>query len=80
MAITVVITLFVSLLVLFVWNRITTGRSRSAVTREEAYHQLAQQATTALAQATAEQQKIAASMEELRTRMAAIENMLREVG
>jgi hypothetical protein len=76
----VVITLIVSLIVLAIWNRIAGRRARGAVAREADYQGLAQQATTALAQVTAEQQKIAAGVEELRTRVAAIEAMLREVG
>jgi hypothetical protein len=73
-------TLIVSLFVLAIWNWLTRGRSRGAATHDMAYQDLAQQAKAALDQVTAEQRKIAAGVDELRTRVAAIEAMLREVG
>jgi hypothetical protein len=80
LAFVVGLTLIVSLVVLGVWNRITRGRSRGPVAHEQAYQDLIQQAATALAQVREEQQKIVAGVDELRTRVAAIEAMLREVG
>jgi hypothetical protein len=80
-AVIVVVTLVVIWMLRQSWNAIWGRRSQAATLgREAAYADLAQQAKTALEQVSSEQRKIAAGMEELRTRMAAIEAMLREVG
>lgn len=55
-----------------IWQVFGTWRARMAVSREEAYRTLAQEASTA-------QQKIAAELAELRERVSAIERLLREV-
>lgn len=62
-----------------IWQIFGTWRARMAVSREDAYRALAQEATAAQQQIAAEQQKIAAALTELRERVSAIERLLREV-
>jgi cell division protein FtsB len=74
-----ILALITTLIVVVVWQTFVTWRARMSVEREEAYRKLADQATSALQKTAEEQEKIGEGMEELRTRVAAIERMLREV-
>jgi hypothetical protein len=67
------------LIVLGVSQSFATKRAKMSIEREEAYHQLADQATSTMQRTVEGQQKIAAGVEDLRIRVAAIEQMLREV-
>jgi uncharacterized membrane protein len=67
------------LIVVYILQGFATRRARMSVEREEAYHELADQATNAMQKTAEGQEKIAAGVEDLRARVAAIEKMLREV-
>ena len=54
-------------------------RARSDLTREEAYRKLSEQAAAAEQKNVEEQKKIAATLEEMRNHLVAIEKILREV-
>jgi Tfp pilus assembly protein PilO len=54
-------------------------RAKMSLVREEAYRKLAEQALTTSQKAADEEQKIAAALDEMRSRLAAIEKILREV-
>ena len=73
-------TLITVLIVVVLWQWFATRRARASVVREEAYRKLAEQSSAAQ-QSTAEaQQKISEDLGELRTRVSAIEKLLREFG
>jgi hypothetical protein len=67
------------IIVIVVWQSFETKRARMSIEREEAYRQLAEQATDAQNKMALEEQKISEGVDELRTRVAAIEKILREV-
>ena len=54
-------------------------RARMSITREEAYRKLAEQATTAEQKVAEQQQKTAEALEAMRTHLASIEKLLRDV-
>jgi hypothetical protein len=66
--------------VVVVWQWFATRRARASVAREEAYRKLAEQAIAVQQRTAEEQQKISEDLGELRTRVSAIEKLLREVG
>lgn len=74
------LTLTTVLLVVFIWQIFATSRARASAAREEAYQKLAERATAAQESTAQEQQKISEDLRDLRTRVAAIEKLLREVG
>lgn len=66
-------------IVVAIWQSFATRRAKMSVEREEAYRKLAEQAMDSQQKTALESQKIAEGIEELRTRVAAIEKILREV-
>jgi hypothetical protein len=58
----------------------TKTTAKAVLARDEAYRELAEQATSAIKRSANEQERMAADLAELRNRIAAIETMLREVG
>ena len=66
-------------IVVVIWQSFVTKRARMSVEREEAYRKLAEHANGAMQKTAEVQQKIAEGVDELRTRVAEIEKMLREV-
>ena len=66
-------------IVVVVWQSFLTRRARMSIEREAAYQTLAEQAAASQQKTATETQKIAEGVEELRTRIAAIEKILREV-
>ncbi len=62
-----------------VWQSLGTWRARMAVSRENAYRQLAEEATTAQRSVAEQQQMIIAELADVRARMSEIERMLRDV-
>lgn len=66
-------------IVVVIWQSFVTKRARMSVAREEAYRKLAEQATAAQQTTANVEQKIVDGVEELRTRVAAIEKLLRDV-
>jgi cell division protein FtsB len=71
--------LFTVVVIVVVIQGFSTYRAKMSLTREEAYRKLAEQSTAALQKAADEQQKTNATLENLSTRLAAIEKILREV-
>jgi TolA-binding protein len=67
-------------IVVFIWQIFATSRARASAAREEAYQKLAERAAAAQESAAQEQQKISENLSDLRTKVAAIEKLLREVG
>ena len=69
---------------LTIWQTFRTQQAeaaaRAATAQDEAYRALAEAATAAARQSADEQQRIAAELVEIRTRLAAIEKVLNEVG
>jgi len=80
----VVVMLVGLLLALVIWQVFKTAQSRintdTVVAREEAYRKLVEQTTAAQEQLVTEQSRIASDLAEMRSRVVAIEQMLREVG
>ncbi len=74
-----ILTLFATIVVVFVWQIFATARARASAAREEAYTRLAERATEAIEDTSRLQQQLSEGLEELRTRVAAIEKLLREV-
>lgn len=75
----VLFVLFTVILVVALVQIFSTYRAKASILREEAYRKLSEQATAAEQKAAAQQEKIAEALEDLRTRVAAIEKMLRDV-
>jgi len=71
--------LIVVVIVVVVIQGFGTYRAKMSLAREEAYRKMAEQALAAAQKSIEEEQKIAATLEEMRTRLAAIEKILREV-
>jgi biopolymer transport protein ExbB/TolQ len=67
------------LIVVVIWQSFTTRRARMSVEREEAYRRLAEQLTNAQQINAQEQHNLSKSVDEIQTRIAAIEKLLREV-
>jgi biopolymer transport protein ExbB/TolQ len=67
------------LIVVVIWQSFTTRRARMSVEREEAYRKLAEQLTDAQQITAQEQHNLSKSVDEIQTRIAAIEKLLREV-
>ena len=67
------------LIVVVIWQSFTTRRARMSVEREEAYRRLAEQLTDAQQINAQEQHNLSKSVDEIQTRIAAIEKLLREV-
>ena len=71
-------------LIVAVWQGLKVEQakaaSREAVAQDEAYRKLAEQATAAQQTIAEEQRKTAEELAALRSRVAAIETMMREVG
>ena len=67
------------LIVVVIWQSFTTRRARMSVEREEAYRRLAEQLTDAQQITAQEQHNLSKSVDEIQTRIAAIEKLLREV-
>jgi biopolymer transport protein ExbB/TolQ len=67
------------LIVVVIWQSFTTRRARMSVEREEAYRRLAEQLTDAQQITAQEQHNLSKSVDEIQTRIAAIEKILREV-
>lgn len=74
------LTLIAIVIVVVVWQVFATWRAKASVAREEAYQQLAERATAAAQQAVENQQQMSAGMDEVRARVASIEQILRDVG
>jgi septal ring factor EnvC (AmiA/AmiB activator) len=71
---------FISIVILVViWQSFATRQMGMSVEREETYQKLLEQVTEAQRITAQEQQKISTGIDELRTRIASIEKMLREV-
>ena len=72
------------IIVALIWQIFRTAQTKTATeatfAQEEAYRTLAEQAVAAQRTIAEEQRTIAAEMAELRTRVAAMEKLLREVG
>lgn len=75
-----VLTLGTIVLVTVIIQFAATWRARAAMARDEAYRGLAEQAVTARTAAAALDQKLAEELADVRTRLTAIEKMLKEVG
>ena len=71
--------LFTIVVVVLLVQAFGAYKAKMSLAREEAYRKLAEQSTAAAQKAADEQQKIAASLEDMQTRLAAIEKILREV-
>lgn len=67
------------LIVVVIWQSFTTRRARMSVEREEAYRKLAEQLKDAQQINAQEQHNLSKSVDEIQTRIAAIEKLLREV-
>lgn len=66
-------------IVVVIWQSFVTKRARMSVEREEAYRKLAEQATAVQQKTAMVEEKITEGVEELRTRVATIEKLLRDV-
>ena len=66
-------------IVVVIWQSFVTKRARMSVEREEAYRKLAEQATAVQQKTAMAEEKITEGVEELRTRVATIEKLLRDV-
>ncbi len=75
----VLFVLFTIIIVVVLIQVFGTYRAKASILREEAYRKLSEQATAAEQKAAEEQTKIANALEDIRTRLAAIEKMLRDV-
>lgn len=67
-----ILALFTVIILVVVWQLFATRRAHAALTRDDAYKKLAEQATEA-------QQKSAEDLADLRERIIRIETMLKEV-
>jgi Tfp pilus assembly protein PilO len=70
---------FVIILVVVVVQGFGAYRAKMSLTREDAYRKLAEEAVANTRKLNEEHQKTAAILEEMRTRLAAIEKILRDV-
>lgn len=68
------------LVAVVIWQVFSVARARVAASREQAYQQLAAQATEAQRQIAADLDRATGELTELRQRVAAMEKLLREVG
>jgi hypothetical protein len=78
----VIIAIIVAVTVIFVviiWQGMSIAKTDNALNQTEQYRKLAEQATFAEQKAADEQQKIAVAMDDMRTRLTAIEKLLRDV-
>jgi uncharacterized MAPEG superfamily protein len=67
------------IIVVLLWQGMSVAKTQMASDQTEQYRKLAEQATTAEQKAADEQQKIAEALDDMRTRLAAIEKLLRDV-
>ena len=78
----VIITIIVAVTVIGVvilWQGMSIAKTQMTVDQTELYRKLAEQATSAEQKAADEQQKIAIALEDMRTRLVAIEKLLSDV-
>ena len=78
----VIITIIVAVTVIGVvilWQGMSIAKTQMTVDQTEQYRKLAEQATSAEQKAAEEQQKIAIALEDMRTRLVAIEKLLSDV-
>jgi hypothetical protein len=67
------------IIVVLLWQGMSVAKTQMVSDQTEQYRKLAEQATTAEQKAADEQQKISEALEDMRTRLAAIEKLLRDV-
>jgi uncharacterized membrane protein affecting hemolysin expression len=78
----VIIAIIVAVTVIFVvilWQGMSIAKTDNALNQTEQYRKLAEQATSAEQKAADEHQKIAEALDDMRTRLTAIEKLLRDV-
>lgn len=63
-----------------IWQIFATYRARAAIAREQAYQKLAESSARTQERIAEDLTKATRELEDLRTRMASVERMLREVG
>jgi hypothetical protein len=81
-AIVAVIAVFITVTVIvtvIVWQIFATARARMSVAREQAYRTLAEQSAEAIERASAQLDRHAVALEEVRSRTAEVERLLKEV-
>jgi hypothetical protein len=71
--------LITAIIVVVIWQGASIAKARMSVAREEAYRKLSEQAAGAEQISAEAQQKTAEALEDIRTRLAAIEKLLRDV-
>jgi uncharacterized protein YxeA len=67
------------IIVVLLWQGMSVAKTQMVSDQTEQYRKLAEQATTAEQKAADEQQKISEALDDMRTRLAAIEKLLRDV-
>jgi hypothetical protein len=75
-----VLTLITIVVVVVLWRGMEVARTKFAADKQSDYHRLAQKSLEAQEQAILEQRKTREALEEIRSRLAAVEKLLREVG
>ena len=74
------IALSTCIIVVVIWQAFKTWHLRIDGRREAAYHELSQQAAESMRRTTEQLERIAADTADLRTRVSAIEAVLKDVG
>ena len=65
--------------VVILWQGMSVAKTQISADQLQKYQKLAEQATTAEQKSADAQEKTAAALEDMRTRLAAVEKLLREV-
>lgn len=79
---TVIITIIIAITaiaVVILWQGMSIAKTQMTVDQTELYRKLAEQATAAEQKAAEEQEKTAIALDDIRTRLAAIEKLLSDV-
>jgi hypothetical protein len=75
-----VLTLITVVVVVVLWRGMEVARTQIAADKDKAYLKLAEEAVDFQRNASDEQLKIREALDEIRTRLASVEKLLREVG